>query len=94
MYMRILSVFILGYIIAPTYSQPEKAKKPLVSIDFEAEGTLEEFYTFTGRDSIVEGINGEAKYFSGSPGNDNHILINQNETLSSLWKDQDFSIEV
>lgn len=94
MNMRILSVIILCCIIAPTYSQPEKEKKPLVSIDFETQGTLEEFYTFTGRDSIVEGIKGEAKYFSGSANDDNHILINHNETLSSLWKDQDFSIEV
>jgi hypothetical protein len=89
-----LLVIVLCYIISPTYSQLEKEIKPLISVEFEAKGVVENFYTLSGTDSIVDGINGEAMYFSGSARKANHIMINNSETLSALWKDQDFTIEV
>ena len=75
-------------------AQEERTLKSLVSITMDEHDVSKENYTFFGKDSIVEGIKGKAKYFNGTAQHDNYALIKNNETLSALWKDQDFSIEV
>ena len=91
---KIIWTAVLCLILATANAQQISKIKPIISIDFEAQKTSNSLASFIGRDSIVEGIKGEAKFFSGSATNDSFVRINNNEILSSLWKDQDFSIEV
>ncbi len=91
---KIIWVAALCLIIAPSNAQQNKGDNTLISIDFENKNTLKNLSGFVGRDSVVEGIKGEARYFSGSAEDYNHILINKNESLSSLWKEKDFSVEI
>lgn len=93
-FKKLVNIFILDFICLVTCSLHGQIPKPLVSIDFETEGIFKEFYTFVGNDSVVDGISGKAKYFSGSAAKENLILIDNSERLSALWKDQDFSIEI
>ena len=64
----------------------------IVSYDFESEEKHKGF-EFAGQNSTVVGIADEAKSFSRSD-KSNHILIENNKELSSLWRDKDFSIEI
>ncbi|MDO5981373.1 LamG-like jellyroll fold domain-containing protein [Flavivirga spongiicola] len=75
-------------------AQSKNDSQPLISIAMDTTLVSNENFTFYGKDSIVEGIDGKAKYFSGSGNEDNYIHIKNTETLSALWKDRDFSIEL
>ena len=81
-------------IATPIRSQGKTTIEPLLSLGFESEGESHEPFTLVGKDSVVSGIEGEARYFSGAAGHHNHILIQTDARLSSLWRDRDFSIEV
>jgi hypothetical protein len=60
---------------------------PLIYLDMENENTY-------GKDSTIEGINGNAKYFSSIKGNPAYAMINNEESLSELWYGLDFSVEI
>lgn len=90
-----LTFVIFFYLISwCARAQCVKDLKPLISIHMDSTSVSGESFTFFGKDSIVEGIQGNAKYFNGASGADNYIHIENNETLSGLWKNQDFSIEL
>jgi hypothetical protein len=71
---KIIWVAALCLIIAPSNAQQNKEDNTLVSIDFENQKTLKSLTVFAGKDSVVEGIKGDARYFSGSAEDYNHIL--------------------
>ncbi len=68
-------------------------KPPLVSVNFDTNKQYKNL-KLIGKDSLVEGINGKAMLFSGSATSANHVLIDNNESLSALWRENDFSISL
>ncbi len=75
-------------------AQSVNDSKPWLSMDMDTTSGSSDNVIFFGKDSIVEGIEGNAKYFGGTDRADNYIRIQNNETLSGLWKDQNFSVEL
>lgn len=69
---------------------------PLVSIDMESKNIANSVFhhKFYGKDSIKEGISGQAKYFTGKIGSPAYVLLDREESLSRLWDSLDFSVEV
>lgn len=90
---KLLLGFSFFLMISTIHAQKGEVKS-LVSIEFEMDEVQKELYTLIGKDSVIEGINGKAKYFSGSAVSANYIRLGNSKTLSSLWKDKDFSIEL
>jgi len=85
----LLTILCLGLSLssrALSHERPDK-DDPLVYLDMENERIY-------GQDSTIEGINGNAKYFSAITGNPAYAMIKNEESLSQLWEKQNFSVEI
>jgi len=91
----LLQLILLCAIPHSGFTQQQLNKiKPLVSVDMEAGKLSDGVYSLHGKDSIVGGIIGEAKYFSNELENIAFIRIEEQESLNQLWIEHDFSVEV
>ncbi|MDN5201055.1 endonuclease/exonuclease/phosphatase family protein [Fulvivirgaceae bacterium BMA10] len=84
--------------LAPCFEYPyavNQIGEPLISIDMESNTNDPAFpFSFFGKDSTTEGISGKARYFSYENKQPGYIQIETNDALTSLWKDDNFSIEI
>ncbi len=92
--MRTIWIVVFCCLIEPCAAQNHGIEDSIaiVSYDFEPEEKHKGF-AFAGQHSTVDGIDGEAKSFARSD-ESNHVMIDCNKDLSSLWCDKDFSIEI
>ncbi len=88
----LLKLFIILVISGVSICNAKKKSKTtsIISIDMESNLTS----TINGKDSIVNGINGYATYFSKKLGNSQIIKPENKLHISETWKNGDFSVEI
>ena len=88
----IILATILNFLAGSVISQAVGVA-PILHLDMESMRSVEQpsfTLTINGKDSIVDGISGKSRFFKDG----SYLLLDDKQSLSSLWSASDFSIEV
>ncbi len=92
--MKTLQSFLCLALCTALYTAHPQIPDPVVFLNMEDTNPDNSSISIVGRDSVTNGISGNAMYFYREKNEGNSIQIASNDKLSSFWKEKDFSVQV